>query len=118
MGIIDEVKSVAEIARQAGNLPLYERLLGLQKDALEMQEQLANLKREKDNLSEALARREALVRQGDKYFYASDSEQKEGPVCHKCYVDSGRISLLVPSRGRVGATIGSVLVCKHCQSQY
>ncbi|MEL7668461.1 MAG: hypothetical protein AAGU73_09740 [Actinomycetota bacterium] len=118
MGFVDEVKSVAQIARDAGNLPLYGRLLDLQREAIEMQEQLAELRAENRRLSEDLARRSELSREGDKYYLTQDDGQREGPICYKCYVGSGNVSMLTAAHGRVGTGYGIVHTCKHCKAQY
>ncbi len=84
MGIFDELKSVAKTLREADKIPQYEQILGVQEKLLEMQNKIADLEREKKELSEKLETKESLKYENNAYW-AVRGDKHDGPYCSRCW---------------------------------
>ena len=108
MGLIDEIKTVAKTAQDVGNIETYAKLLDVQREALELLEQNQTLRQCVQELEAPLEHRSSLELRGGRYYYAPDPNL--GPVCPKCYNDSGIVVELTTTTGGPW--------CDHCRSGY
>ena len=91
MGFLDNVRDAAKLAQQIGNIELYEKLIGLQVDAMAMVEENWKLKKRygaSRNKVKALEAKFDLhgslqFQRGD--YYRVNAGLKEGPFCHVCW---------------------------------
>ncbi len=67
MGIIDNVRAVADVVKQIDNIELYRRILDLQAEVMGLVEENSRLKKENAGLEERLTIKEALVFDNDRY---------------------------------------------------
>ncbi|MBP1931977.1 hypothetical protein [Ammoniphilus resinae] len=81
MGIIGDIKSIGEIVQKADNIELYRKILDLQYEAMNVIEQLNELKEENRILKEKLKTVENLTFKGNMYFKNGVNE----PFCSKCW---------------------------------
>lgn len=108
VGLIDDIKTVAKTAQDMGNIDTYTKLLDVQRDALDLMEENQQLRARVHALEEQIAHRDELEFRNGRYYYKSALDL--GPVCPKCYKDSGIVCKLSNS------TLGPF--CAHCQSSY
>jgi hypothetical protein len=92
MGIIDDIKSVAKTIQQAGNIELYEKILNLQGQALELVEENGKLRSENRELSEKLHKKDHVISERNVYWVV-EGDQRKGPFCPICY---GKDDKLIP----------------------
>ena len=85
MGIIDEIKSVAKVVKQAGNIELYQKILDLQAQALELIEEKATLKSQLRELQDTKAIGQSLVFEANGYWRNTPDNLREGPFCSSCW---------------------------------
>lgn len=84
MGILDNIKNVADIVRKADNIDLYKQILDLQQEAMELIEENNELKNEVSELKKSVTTRENLVFKNNMY-YLDESEELTGPYCSVCW---------------------------------
>lgn len=84
MGFYEMFKDVIKVAKDAGNLDLYEKLLNLTEKAMELQDENIRLKKEIEQLKENDEIRKKLIFENNMY-YLIDSDKKEGPYCSTCW---------------------------------
>ena len=84
MGIIDDIKSIAKTIQQADNIALYQKILDVQGEALEVVEENNKLREENKELKEKLKIKETLVHDNNAYWIKS-VEGKDGPFCSRCW---------------------------------
>jgi len=93
MSIIDDIKSVAKTIQQAGNIELYQKILDLQGQALEVVEESSKLRDENRELKEKLQIKENLKHERNSYWLDSGGKQ-DGPFCSRCWdVDKNLVRL-------------------------
>jgi len=85
MGIIDEVKSIAKIARQIDNIELYQQILDLQGQIMELVEENSKLKGEIASLKEKLSVKEKIIFHDDSYWLPKNDGTEDGPFCSNCW---------------------------------
>jgi hypothetical protein len=90
MSIIGDIKSIGEIVQKADNIELYRKILDLQYEAMNVIQQMNELKEQNRVLKEKLETVENLTFKDKVYFKNGDSE----PFCSKCWdADSKLIRL-------------------------
>lgn len=110
--IIDEIKKVAEIAQQAKNIPLYEKILDVQAKLLEMQEHILKLETENKELKEKLKVSKNVVYEDNAYWVA-ENDKKDGPFCSHCY-DKDKTLIRMPDRTKTNA----YTTCPECKNTF
>ena len=85
MGIVDDVKAVAKTVQQIGNIELYQKILDLQSEIMEVVEENQSLKRRITELEEESRIRSELIVQDDCYWIPQDSGHPDGPYCTNCW---------------------------------
>jgi regulator of replication initiation timing len=81
MGILDNAKQVAKAVEEIHNLELYQRVLGLHSDIIEIVEENNRLRGENAELNKKLRLREKMDFEEPFYFQEGD----ETPFCPSCW---------------------------------
>ena len=120
MGIIDNLKDAAKLAKGLGNMDLYKQILDLQGEALEMQEQLNQKTKRITELEEALAVKENLVFVEPAYYEMDkDGKPIEVPYCQTCFEGEGRaIHLVYSTMAESDDGEHEVWVCHKCDKLF
>jgi hypothetical protein len=121
MGLLENVREIANVVREMGNLDLYRQILDLQAEVQQLTGDLLRkeeLNRQKNlqirELEEKLRFDEKLVRDRDHYFEADDSGAPKGrPYCSHCW-EVDRIAVHIHSDLGL-ATSG---FCPRCKNKY
>ena len=116
MGILDNAKQVAKAVEEIHNLELYERVLNLHSDIIELVEENNRLRSEKSELEkrqEIRGKLRLVTNPGHVYYLFNDSgQQEDGPFCTVCWDIDGK--LVRPfSYNDEG---GSGHICEYCRS--
>jgi len=86
MSVIGEIQSIAKILQRAGNIELYEKLLTVQEEALELMEQNRNLREENSRLKGKLELKDSLMFKENAYYSIDKKGNiKDGPFCSRCW---------------------------------
>jgi hypothetical protein len=88
MGIIDNVKDVANLAREVGKMELYAKAVDLMAQVTELAQENFDLKQELLATKQNQKIEETLVFWADRYW-RKIGEEIDGPFCSKCW-DSSR----------------------------
>jgi len=84
MGLYEGIKDVAKIVQQADNIDLYKMLLDLSAQALDMQAEIAALKKKNEELKTELFKKKSIIRH--KGIYITLEDEHPGIVyCSSCY---------------------------------
>lgn len=90
MSVYDMAKDAVKIAQKADNIELVQKILDIQKEALEMQdtiqgknEEIGILRSEINKLEDVIATRDAYVLDRGVYWLVDDTE-REQPFCPTC----------------------------------
>ena len=75
MGLYEGIKDVAKVVQQADNLELYKNLLDLSSQALDMQAEIAALKKENEELKMELFQRKRIIRHKGIYITLEGEQQ-------------------------------------------
>jgi hypothetical protein len=105
-GVFKTLKEGADAIREAKNLELYERMLAVYGDVMELVEKNRELADENRSLKEQLTVKANLVFDGEKYWLERDGK-KEGPFCSICHdIDSKLVRMRAyrDVRGTLGHT--------------
>lgn len=105
MGLYDGIKDVARIVQKADNIDLYQRLLDLGAQALELQAEVVRLKEENTVLQQKLSKKNIIERHKQPYItFAGDElnlkfcslcwDSDEKAIQMHEYRDSGEMRLL------------------------
>ncbi len=81
MSIIEDVKNMAKLVQQAGNLELYQKMLDLQSQAMDLVEADRLRREEMTELKRQLRVKSELEFKKDSYW----KESGEGPFCVPCW---------------------------------
>lgn len=95
MAIFDELKSVANVLREADKIPQYQQILGVLEKLIEMQNRILTLETENKELSESLKTQESLVFKNNAYWIEKE-EKKDGPFCSCCWDDNRKTIRMQP----------------------
>lgn len=108
MGLYEQIKDVAKVVQQADNIDLYLKLLDLGAIALDMQEEIANLKEENSKLKERLNLLDKVIRHDSLYITLKEDESIF--YCAHCW-DSSRQLIQVECNDYNGT-----FKCPHCKT--
>jgi len=84
VSIIDDIKSIAKTIQQVDNIELYQKILNVEAEALEVIEDNSKLRDENRELKEKLKIKENLKYENNAYWLESESK-KDGPFCSCCW---------------------------------
>ena len=99
MGLIESIKTVAEVLQKADNIPVYKEVINLQKDAIELVEENNQLKREIKQYKDILDIRGQIIYDKNAYWLPVE-KTKDGPYCSKCWDDENKLIRLNHSNGQ------------------
>jgi hypothetical protein len=88
VGILDNAKQVAKAVEEIHNLELYQRVLGLHSDIIELVEENNRLRAENSELKKQreIAGKLRVANDSDLVYYLYDGERREdGPFCTVCW---------------------------------
>lgn len=91
MGLVTDIKEVAELVQKADNIELYRRILDLQKEALEEQEGKLQLQARIRALEKRLDLGERLTARNNAYWLAEGDGSEDGPFCTVCWDQKDRL---------------------------
>jgi len=96
MDLLKEVREISEVVRQSGNEGLYERLVSIRAEILDIQEKLFNNKKLIKELEEALALKQKLTFVEPAYYEMDKEGKPTGkPYCQTCFEGKGKAIHLV-----------------------
>lgn len=107
MGLYEGIKDVAKIVQQADNIELYKQLLDLGAQALEMQDEIARLKEENQELRKKNDIASQIIRHTESYVTIS-SDEKELFYCSHCWDSEGKLIQLICNEN-------GTFECPHCK---
>ena len=107
MGLYDGIKDVAKIVQQADNIELYRKLLDLSAQALDMQDEIANLKLENASLKKQKDLSEKIVRHQEPYITLKYDELIL-LYCSHCW-DSAKLLI------QLNCDDDYEFICPHCK---
>ena len=102
MGIIDTAKDLIKVAQLSDNADIIQQVFTLQREALEMQEELNRTKEELRQLQNKESERKELTFKDGLYWKISEGneDQKEGPYCSKCMdVEGLKVNMQIDHEG-------------------
>ncbi len=111
MSILETAKSIGATLKKIGNIELYQQILDLQAQALELLEENAALKREVQVLKEKAALAGSLRFEHNALWRAAAENKWEGPLCSKCWDADEKLVHLHELREEPGA-----FLCPACRS--
>ena len=80
MNIVENIKSIGKTIQQLDNIELYQKILDVQAQALEIMEQDSKLRDENKDLREKLEIKGSLKYRNNAYWIEND-----GPYCTRCW---------------------------------
>ena len=111
MDILTELREIADAVRQMGNDALYERLVNIRAEILEIQEKLFKNKNRITELEEALVIKKKLVFTDNAYYEVNAEGNPTGvPYCPRCYDIDKKLCHLNP--------LGGIGTCPNCRIRY
>jgi hypothetical protein len=90
MGIIDNVKDIAELIKKYNDADLYQKIVDLRDEIFELREDNLKLKEKIKALKEEKEINEKMVFEPP-FYWLKDGEKKDGPYCQKCYDDNKKV---------------------------
>lgn len=85
MGVIDSIKTIADVIRRIDNIELYRQILDLQAEVMSVVEENVRLKQEVGDLRGKLIVKDRLVVRDDCYWVPDASSHLDGPFCSTCW---------------------------------
>ncbi|MDD4594715.1 MAG: hypothetical protein PHY33_06360 [Methanobacteriaceae archaeon] len=85
MSLYEGIKDVASIVQKADNIELYEKLLDLQRDALDILDENKSLKERIRELENNLNIEEKLLFKDNAYYLEQKDKEPDGPFCSVCW---------------------------------
>jgi hypothetical protein len=110
MAVFDELKSIAKVLQEAGKIELYQKILDVQQQLLEMQNTIFELNSENKVLKETMETQETLVFERNAYWIVKD-QTKDGPFCSRCWDDQKKTIRLLPLGNP------AYYSCKNCENK-
>ena len=107
MSIISDVKDLAGLIKQIGDIELYQKILDLQSSIFELSDENMGLKEKIKSLEELQSISEKMTFRDQLYYMNGDSE----PFCPRCW-DSEKKSIHLHRNSK-----GSYR-CKNCDNNY
>lgn len=96
MGLYEGIKDVAKVVQKADNIELYQKLIDLSAQALDMQEEIIRLKEENNSLKNLNSIQVKVTKynsynySGDPYITLNDDE-KQIKYCARCFEVHGKL---------------------------
>jgi hypothetical protein len=111
MSIVTDTKEIVSIIQKLGNMELYQKILDLQSEILEITEENNSLKRELTQAKEQLEIKEKMIFK--KPFWYMDGDNT--PFCPHCWENERKTIHLI---GPTVTSFGPNYDCPHCKQNY
>lgn len=85
MSLYEGIKDVASIVQKADNIELYQKVINLQKEALDLIEENMLLKDRIRRLEEKRLIKDNLVFKDNCYYLKTENDTFDGPFCSTCW---------------------------------
>ncbi len=108
--VFKTIKEGADAIREAKNLELYERMLSVYGDVMELVEKNRELYEENQALKAKFLTKENLSFDGERYWITKEG-QKEGPFCSTCWDVDSKLVRMRSYRDQRG-TLDHI--CEYC----
>jgi hypothetical protein len=108
MSFYDGIKDVATVLKTAGNIELYQKLLDIGAQALEMQDELRRLTEENENLKKKSDLRPLIERHNESFITLKNDNQKLRYCSHCWDAEEKLIQLLCNEKS-------GTFECPHCE---
>ncbi len=99
MGFLDNIKAVAKTVQQIGNIELYQKILDLKSDAMDMLEENRKFRAELEEANQRLNIRDNLRFSFNMYYLPDKDGKRNGPFCSSCYDASQNLIRLHSYKG-------------------
>jgi regulator of replication initiation timing len=109
MGILDNAKQVAKAVEEIHNLELYQRVLSLHSDIIELVEENNHLRAEKQDLTVKLELQGKMVFDPPFYFQSGDN----APYCSACWEAKKQAIHVVNRLEEYGNVRWECPICRH-----
>ena len=109
MGILDNAKQVAKAVEEIHNLELYQRVLSLHSDIIELVEQNNRLRDENKELKETVALTKAMIFRPPFFYQEGDPT----PYCPACWEGNHKAAHLMYSHEEETCIRWDCPTCKH-----
>lgn len=109
---IAAVKAAASIAKEAGKLELYEKILDLRDQLMQADDENRALRRRVDELEEQLRWKERLVFRYNVYWGRADEDDPEWPYCPRCWDAERKAIRLVKTATK------DYVECRNCKTGF
>jgi hypothetical protein len=90
MGIIDNIKDIAELIKKYNNVELNQKIVDLYGEIFELKEDNLKSKEKIKFLEKEKEINEKIVFESP-FYWLKDDEKKDGPYCQKCYDDNKKL---------------------------
>jgi hypothetical protein len=108
VGLLENLKDAAELAKQIGNMELYRKIIGLEQEVHDLSREKRRLENRTDELESALRFKATLVFRSPFYFAEGD----DVPYCPSCWEkDRATIHMVLFDRYMSGKTYQ----CPQCK---
>jgi hypothetical protein len=95
MALFEDLKSVAKIFQEAGKIDLYEKILSIQQELLDMQENLRLKDETIRELNKELKLKGEMSFERNAFWRTQPNGDLEGPYCPGCWGDKGKLVHMV-----------------------
>jgi hypothetical protein len=112
MGVVENVKEVADLVKKFNDIDLNRRILSLENEVMDLSRERRRADERIEELERALAFREKLVFKAPFYYVDGDST----PYCPGCW-ESKRTALHL-HRVRLPLPVGDCMKCPSCGETY
>jgi hypothetical protein len=98
MAVFDELKNIAKVLQEAGKIELYEKILAIQQQLLEMQEKIRTQGEEIRELENNFKIKGDIFFENNAYWFNKKDGSKEGPFCSGCWDSQSKQLIHLHSR--------------------
>jgi hypothetical protein len=109
MGIIENVKEVADLVKKVGDIELYRKIVELEGEIIELTRQNRSQQEEIEELKKILNKKQDMIFKKPFYYIENDHQ----PYCPKCWEVN---ALAVHLTGPVNVMAGARYDCPNCKS--
>jgi hypothetical protein len=111
MGLIENLKEAADLAKKVGDINLYRQIVELEGEVIELTRKMRSVEEENENLKHALDVKKDVQFKAPFYYAADD----ESPYCPKCWEVDHKLVHVPKGMHTLG---GYMYGCPNCKSNY
>lgn len=112
MGIVDNAKDIAKLVRDVGNMELYQKIIDLQAEIVELSNEKYSVDKELSELKRSIDLEKSMVYK--KPFYMRDGDDQ--PFCPICWETKNIATHL--EGAKYSQYAGKYYFCKHCTNKF